>query len=70
VVEGHLDLVGAGRHRLIARELELLDQVLVGNLGEAAVARAIALSHEKSCSATIMLAETAAITTSHEIVAA
>jgi putative redox protein len=38
-------------------------------LPEAAVARAIALSHEKYCSATIMLARTAAITTSHEVVA-
>lgn len=35
-----------------------------------AVARAIALSHEKYCSATIMLAHTAEITTSHEIVEA
>ena len=33
-----------------------------------AVARAIALSHEKYCSATIMLAHTAEITTSHEVV--
>ena len=32
-----------------------------------AVERAIALSHEKYCSATIMLASTAAITTSYEI---
>ena len=39
------------------------------NLSEAAVARAIALSHEKYCSATIMLAKTAAITTSHEVLA-
>ena len=31
------------------------------NLAEATVARAIALSHEKYCSATIMLAKTAAI---------
>jgi len=35
-----------------------------------AVARAIALSHEKYCSATIMLAHTAEITTSHEVVEA
>jgi putative redox protein len=35
-----------------------------------AVARAVALSHEKYCSATIMLAKTAAITTSHEVVSA
>ncbi|MBL8352610.1 MAG: OsmC family protein [Burkholderiaceae bacterium] len=37
-------------------------------LAEAAVLRAIALSHEKYCSATIMLGETAEITTSCEIV--
>ncbi len=37
-------------------------------LTEPAVERAIALSHEKYCSATIMLARTAAITTSHELV--
>jgi putative redox protein len=35
-----------------------------------AVARAVALSHEKYCSATAMLAKTAQVTTSHEIVAA
>ena len=34
----------------------------------AAVQRAIELSHEKYCSATIMLAKTADITTSHELV--
>ena len=33
----------------------------------AAVERAIALSHERYCSATIMLAKTAAITTSYEL---
>jgi putative redox protein len=37
---------------------------------DAAVARAIELSHDKYCSATIMLAKTAQITTSHELVAA
>ena len=36
-------------------------------LSEAAVARAIALSHEKYCSATAMLGHTANITTSHEL---
>lgn len=36
-------------------------------LSEAAVVRAIALSHEKYCSATAMLGRTAEITTSHEI---
>lgn len=35
-----------------------------------AVARAVALSHEKYCSATAMLAKTAEIVVSHEIVAA
>lgn len=39
------------------------------NLPEAAVARAIALSHDKMCSATIMLGKTAEITVSHDIVA-
>jgi putative redox protein len=37
-------------------------------LPEAAVARAIALSHETYCSATVMLGKTARITTSHEVV--
>jgi putative redox protein len=37
-------------------------------LPEVAVTRAIELSHEKYCSATIMLGRTAEITTSHEIV--
>lgn len=36
-------------------------------LPEAAVARAVELSHEKYCSATIMLGKTAEITTSHEV---
>jgi putative redox protein len=38
-------------------------------LSPAAVERAIALSHDRYCSATIMLAKTAAITTSYELVA-
>ena len=38
------------------------------NLAEAVVSRAIALSHEKYCSATIMLAKTAEIGTSFEVV--
>ena len=38
------------------------------DLPAAAVERAIALSHDKYCSATIMLAKTAAITTSIELV--
>jgi len=40
------------------------------NLPEAAVARAIQMSHEKYCSASIMIGKTAEITTSHEVVAA
>ena len=39
------------------------------NLLEAAVARAIQMSHEKYCSASIMLGKTADITVSHEIIA-
>ncbi|MEN9630688.1 MAG: hypothetical protein RJA10_3916 [Pseudomonadota bacterium] len=39
------------------------------DLPAAAVERAIALSHERYCSASIMLAKTATITTSHEILA-
>jgi len=39
-------------------------------LSEATVARAIALSHEKYCSGTIMLGKTAEISTSFEIVGA
>ena len=40
------------------------------DLNDDAVARAVALSHEKYCSATSMLAKTADITISHELVAA
>jgi len=40
------------------------------SLNADAVARAVALSHEKYCSATIMLAKTATITTSYEVVPA
>ena len=39
------------------------------NLTETAVARAIQMSHEKYCSASIMIGKTAEITTSFEIVA-
>ena len=39
------------------------------NLADAVVARAIALSHEKYCSASIMLAKTAEISTSYEVLA-
>jgi len=37
------------------------------NISESAVERAIAMSHEKYCSASIMLGKTAAITTSFEV---
>ena len=40
-----------------------------GSVPAAAVERAIALSHEKYCSATIMLGKTAAISTSFEVMA-
>ena len=40
------------------------------NLNPEAVSRAVALSHEKYCSASVMLAKTAAITTSYEVVPA
>ena len=40
------------------------------NLAETAVARAIQMSHEKYCSASIMLGKTAEITTGFEIVSA
>lgn len=40
------------------------------DLSADAVARAVALSHEKYCSASIMLAKSATITTSHEVVVA
>ena len=39
-------------------------------LPEDAVVRAVALSHEKYCSATVMLGKTAEVTTSHELVPA
>jgi putative redox protein len=39
-------------------------------LTDAAVARAVALSHERYCSATVMLEKTAAVTVSHEVVEA
>lgn len=42
--------------------------IVTGDVPEAAVERAIALSHDRYCSATIMLGKTAEIVTSHEIV--
>ena len=40
---------------------------ITGNVPAAAVERTIAMSHDKYCSATIMLGKTAAVTTSFEI---
>jgi putative redox protein len=40
------------------------------DLSDAAVGRAVQMSHEKYCSASIMLAKTAEITTSYEVQAA
>lgn len=44
---------------------------ILGAVGvpSAAVERAIALSHDRYCSATVMLAKTATVTTSHELIA-
>ena len=42
---------------------------VTGDVPDEAVRRAIELSHEKYCSATAMLSKTAAITTSHEVLA-
>jgi putative redox protein len=49
--------------------IELHFVVTGHDLPEAAVARAVELSHEKYCSATIMLGKTAEVVTSYEIVA-
>ena len=43
---------------------------VTGDVPPSAVERAVAMSHEKYCSATIMLGKTAEITTSYEVVAA
>ncbi|OYT98795.1 MAG: peroxiredoxin [Burkholderiales bacterium PBB1] len=51
-------------------KIHLHFQLTGRDLPAAAVARAIAMSHDKYCSATIMLAKTAEITTSFEIAAA
>ena len=44
--------------------------IIQGAVPEQAVQRAVALSHEKYCSATVMLAKTTEVTTSFEVVAA
>jgi putative redox protein len=52
----------------VFRQIRLHFIVTGRQLPESAVARAIELSHEKYCSATIMLAKTAEVTTSYELV--
>jgi putative redox protein len=49
-------------------KIHMAFKVMGKNLPAAAVERAVALSHEKYCSASIMLAKTADITTSVEVV--
>ena len=51
-------------------KIHLHFQLTGRDLPAAAVERAIAMSHDKYCSATIMLAKTAEVTTSFEIVSA
>ena len=69
-------LPGQGDGRARAEDPKVFTKIhlhfVVSGVGSArgAVERAIALSHEKYCSATIMLGKTAEITTSFEIVAA
>ena len=62
---GHCQVLGLLRDRVALHRPALHPLALIV---EAAVARAIALSHERYCSATIMLSQTATVTTSHEIV--
>ena len=68
--EVRLDAERAAADPKVFTKIHLHFVVSGRDLDPAAVARAIALSHDKYCSATIMLAKTAAVTTSHEIVAA
>ena len=60
----------AGTDPKVFTRIDLRFVVSGRGLPGAAVERAIALSHEKYCSATAMLAKTAQITTSYEIVEA
>ena len=46
---------------------QIARQLFTNRIPPAAVERAIAMSHDKYCSATIMLGKTAAITTSFEL---
>jgi len=64
----HLQAERAPSDPKVFTKLHLHFVVTGRGLPEAAVARAIELSHEKYCSATIMLGKTAEVTTSHAIV--
>ena len=68
--EVRLDAERAAADPKVFTKIHLHFVVSGRDLDPAAVARAIELSHDKYCSATIMLAKTATVTTSHEIVAA
>jgi putative redox protein len=58
----------AGTDPKVFTKIHMHFTVTGNSLPEAAVERAIAMSHEKYCSATIMLGKTAEITTSFELV--
>ncbi|MCB1973128.1 MAG: OsmC family protein [Burkholderiaceae bacterium] len=64
----HLTSERAGTDPKVFTRIHMHFTVSGKNLPEAAVERAIALSHEKYCSASIMLAKTAQISTSFELV--
>ena len=65
------DTVQRAFNELLVDSYAGTDAVVTGKgLPEGAVERAVQLSHEKYCSASIMLAKTAEITTSVEIVEA
>lgn len=68
--EVRLSAERAGTDPKVFTKLHLHFVVSGRDLDAAAVARAIELSHDKYCSATIMLGKTAVVTTSHEVVAA
>jgi putative redox protein len=58
----------AGEDPKVFTKIHLHFKVRGQGLNAVAVERAIALSHEKYCSATIMLAKTAEVTTSFELI--
>jgi putative redox protein len=58
----------AGVDPKVFTQIHMHFTVMGHNIPESAVERAIAMSHEKYCSASIMLGKTAAITTSFEVV--